>query len=348
MSEMNMEFLKKLLSGEYNTENDEPEVLDNQSVILQPESESSEAHIPILKQNTELVELPIVLLEDYPDNPIPPYKDKEMTELVNSIRTNGIIEPLLVRPYGKKYQIINGRNRRNGALLLGYDSVPCIVRDMGDDDAVIQLAETIFTQRNVSRISVMQKARAYRLWIEALKRQGRRTDLTSSPVGMKMQTLDIVGQEVGESRNQIHRYIRLTYLIPELQDIVDKDKPEFPFRAAVLISFLSEPNQTAVYRFFLTDHDYGISMKLAELLRVQEQAGDVFDEDMLSKLWESLNGPKSDEVVVDEPEDVVLPYKKFRQFFPPRCSADKIEAIMLKALKMYHKAEQRKEANRHA
>ena len=347
MSEMNMEFLKKLLSGEYNTENDEPEVLDNQSVILQPESESLEAHIPILKQNTELVELPIVLLEDYPDNPIPPYKDAEMSELVNSIRTNGIIEPLLVRPYGKKYQIINGRNRRNGAILLGYDSVPCVVRDMGDDDAVIQLAETIFTQRNVSRISIMQKARTYRLWLEALKRQGRRTDLTSDPLGLKLST-EIIGASTNDSQTQVKRYIRLTYLISELQDIVDKGKSEFSFRAAVLISFLSEPNQTVVYRFFLTEHDYGISMKLAELLRVQEQAGDVFDEDTLSKLWESLNGPKSGEVVVDEPEDVVLPYKKFRQFFPPQCSADKIEAIMLKALKMYYKAEQRREANRHA
>jgi ParB family chromosome partitioning protein len=340
MSEINQDVLARIMSGQYKLgeKKEEPPQAPPQQEITAPITPPPSPTPINLKRDEGLEQLPINLLEEHPDNPIPPYNEEEMNELIESIRSNGVITPLLVRPFGKGYQIIDGRNRRNAARTLAYSTVPCYVRDLSDDDAMIYLVETIFRQRDMSKVSIMQKAHAYRLWLDALKRQGRRTDLTSRQVVGKLESADTIGQDVGESGRQIQRYVRLTYLIQPLQGKVDEGKADFPFTAAVLISYLTEPNQSAVYQFFLADHDYGISMKLAEALRQEDFNGVEFNQDTLVQIWETITPPIDPAEEKEEP--VILPPKKLQHYFPYRYSASEIEEIVFKALDLYFKLEQ--------
>jgi ParB family chromosome partitioning protein len=358
MSDMNQDFLKTLLSGKpspyISGETGEGHkgfpIKQEQPQPMPAEHEQSEtaqaAQVqqltpspspPILNREEGLEQLPINLLEEHPDNPIPPYKEEEMDELIESVRANGVITPLLVRPFGVGYQIIDGRNRRNAAQILAYTTVPCYVRELSDDDAMIYLVETIFRQRDMSKVSIMKKAHAYRLWLDALKRQGRRTDLTSAQVAPKL-SAEIIGDQQGISKDQVKRYVRLTYLIQPLQDKVDEGKANFPFSTAVLISYLTEANQSAAYQFFLAEHDYGISMKLAEVLRQEDYNGTEFDQDALAQIWESIAPPIDPTEEKEEP--VILPPKKLQHYFPYRYSASEIEEIVLMALDLYVKLEQ--------
>jgi ParB family chromosome partitioning protein len=348
MSDMNQDFLKTLLSGKSSSViSGETGGGHKASPVLSEQSEESQVKQvpqpapspspPLLNREDGLEQLPINLLEEHPDNPIPPYKEEEMNELIESIRSNGVITPLLVRPFGVGYQIIDGRNRRNAAQTLAYTTVPCYVRELSDDDAMIYLVETIFQQRDMSKVSIMQKAHAYRLWLDALKRQGRRSDLTSDQVGPKLSS-EIIGTQSGDSSTQVKRFIRLTYLIKPLQDKVDEVKADFSFNAAVLISYLSDSNQSAAYQFYLVDHDYGISMKLAEALRQEDFNGAEFDQDTLAQIWESLTPPVDPAEEKEEP--VILPPKKLQHYFPYRYSPSEIEEIVFKALDLYFKLEQ--------
>ncbi len=309
MSEMNQEFLDKLLSGQYSDEGDEPAGIPDEQIEPEPLPDTS---LPILKRNAELVDLPISCLVDYPDQPLPPYSEVELVELLDSIRENGIIEPLIVRPYGELYQIISGRNRKNAAVKLGYQAVPCVIRNLNDDDAAIQLVETIFQQRDMSKVSIMQKAHAYRLWLDAMNRQGRRSDLTSCQVDAKFRSDEKIAESAPESARTIQRLIRLTYLITELQDKVDDNKSSFPLIAAVLISYLSSDNQTAVHQFFFVDNTFDISIKMAERLRDDDKAGVVFDQEALHELWGELNENKPASGKVRK---LVLPSKELKFFY---------------------------------
>ena len=162
-----------------------------------------------------------------------------MQRTVESVEQYGVLAPLIARPRPEGgYEIISGHRRQHAAELAGLDTLPVIVREMTDDAAVILMVDSNLQREN---ILPSERAFAYKMKLEALKNQGARSDLTSSQVGMKLQALDIVGQEAGDSRNQVHRFIRLTNLIPELLDLVDEKK--ISFNPAVELSYLDESQQ---------------------------------------------------------------------------------------------------------
>ena len=165
--------------------------------------------------------------------------DEAMQRTVESVAQYGVLAPLIARPRPEGgYEIISGHRRQHTAELAGLDTLPVIVREMTDDTAVILMVDSNLQREN---ILPSERAFAYKMKLEALKNQGARSDLTSSQVGMKLQALDIVGQEAGDSRNQVHRFIRLTNLIPELLDLVDEKK--ISFNPAVELSYLDEAQQ---------------------------------------------------------------------------------------------------------
>lgn len=179
------------------------------------------------------------LLEPFRGHPFRVASGEEMEQLKESIREYGVLSPLLVRPRGDgRYEIVSGHRRKAACEALGITELPVLVRNMTDDEAVILMVDS-----NIQREHILpsEKALAYKMKMEVIKHQGKRGVPTSSQVGMKLQTMDIVGQESGDSRNQVHRYIRLTHLIPSILQMVDEY--QIAFNPAVEISYLTEEHQ---------------------------------------------------------------------------------------------------------
>ena len=191
------------------------------------------------QQREQVQQIPIGELFPFKNHPFKVLDDESMQRTVESVEQYGVLSPLIARPRPEGgYEIISGHRRQHAAQLAGLDALPVIVRQMDDDAAVLLMVDS-----NLQRESILpsERAFAYKMKLEALKNQGARSDLTSSQVGMKLQALDIVGQEAGDSRNQVHRFIRLTSLIPELLDMVDEKK--IAFNPAVELSYLDESQQ---------------------------------------------------------------------------------------------------------
>ena len=211
---------------------------------------------------------PIGELFPFKDHPFKVLDDEAMQRTVESIKQLGVTNPLIARPRPDGgYEIISGHRRQHAAQLARLKTLPVIVRDMSDDAAVLLMVDS-----NLQREQILpsERAFAYKMKLDALKRQGARSDLTSSQVGMKLQALDIVGQEAGDSRNQVHRFIRLTNLIPELLDMVDEKK--ISFNPAVELSYLDESQQ----RDFLeamADTQNAPSLSQAQRLKKLAQEG---------------------------------------------------------------------------
>ena len=193
-----------------------------------------------------IYDIPLSEIDDFPDHPFKVKLDEDMDQLVQSIKERGIITPVTLRPKEDgRYEIVSGHRRRKACELAGFDTVKAEVREMTRDEAIILMVESNL-QRSV--ILPSEKAFSYKMRLEAMKRQaGRPSQNNSSPVGIDLrgkQSLDVLGEEVGDSRNQIHRYIRLTELIPELLDLVDEGR--IAFRPAVELSYLQKEEQRAL------------------------------------------------------------------------------------------------------
>ena len=201
-------------------------------------------------QRSYVTDLSTAEISDFPDHPFKVRIDESMTELADSVKERGILSPVLVRPMPDGgYQMVAGHRRKMAAELAGLPTVPCIVRELTDDEAVI-----IMVDSNLQRDQVLpsEKAFAYKMKLDAMKRQEQRTDLTSDPVGRKLggkESAQIIGNDSGDSQTQVRRFIRLTNLVPELLDMVDnsvlkeKDKPQMALRPAVELSYLTENEQ---------------------------------------------------------------------------------------------------------
>ena len=204
-------------------------------------------------QRSYVTDLPTAGISDFPDHPFKVRMDDSMTELTDSVKERGVLSPVLVRPMPDgDYQMVAGHRRKMAAELAELPTVPCIVRELTDDEAVI-----IMVDSNLQREQILpsEKAFAYKMKLDAMKRQGQRTDLTCAPLGHKLEnpkSRDIVAAESGDSKSQIQRYIRLTNLVPDLLDMVDnsvlkeKDKPQMALRPAVELSYLTEEEQSAL------------------------------------------------------------------------------------------------------
>ena len=273
-----------------------------------------------------LQELPIELLDDFSTGmnrqPFRPYSQEDMEALRRDIVANGVIQPLIVRPRGEhRYEIISGHNRRTAARAAGYTVVPCLVRQLGDDEAIVQMISTNLRQRK--DLLPSEKAFAYRFQLEAMKRQGKRTDLTSAQVGPRLST-EIIGEASGDSRNQVKRYIRLTCLIPSLLKLVDEKK--MGLTVGVTLSFLCREAQAAVETYCFQEHSVYICQDLADRLREADGSG----KRLTPELLDELVRPSGKNL-----RKVTLPLKTVQRYFPEGVTQEEVERTVQQALKLY-------------
>lgn len=292
-------------------------------------------------QRSYVIDLPAAQISDFPDHPFKVRMDESMMELADSVKQHGILVPSLVRPMPDGgYQMVSGHRRKRAAELAELPTVPCIVRELTDDEAII-----IMVDSNLQREQVLpsEKAFAYKMKLDAMRRQaGRPSKENSSPLGMNFrgkQTLDIIAEESGDSRNQIHRYIRLTNLAPELLDMVDnsvlkeKDKLQMALRPAVELSYLSKDEQNALLEV-MEGEDCTPSHAQAIKMREFSEKGKLNPDVILSIMQEE----KPNQV-----EQFKIPRNRIDKFFPAGTPAQKIEDTIVKALEMYRKRERARE-----
>ena len=250
------------------------------------------------------LDLEVVRIRPFKNHPFKVVDDEKMEDLVESIRTNGILSPVLVRPLGNDtYEMVSGHRRMHAAILLGMEKIPAIIRDMTDDEAVVSMVDA-----NIQREELLpsEKAFAYKMKFDAMKRRaGRPRKENSTQIGWNLETAELVGKETGESKNQIRRFIRLTELIPELLDYVDQRRLQFT--VAVEISYIDHEVQKWLYEYI---RDNGmVRMNQITLLRTQLQAGAITQTKMIGILNDSQPGriPSS---------KVTFTEKKLREYFP--------------------------------
>ena len=290
-------------------------------------------------QRSYVTDLPIAEISDFPDHPFKVRMDESMTEMVESVKERGVLSPVLVRPMPDGgYQMVSGHRRKFASELAELPTVPCIVRELTDDEAII-----IMVDSNLQRERVLpsEKAFAYKMKLDAMKRQGQRRDLTSSPVGTKLGTRS--NQELAEqspdSKTQIHRYICLTNLVPELLDMVDnsvlkeKGTLQMALRPAVELSYLPENEQNALLEV-MESEDCTPSHAQAIKIRDFSEKGKLNPDVILSIMQEE----KPNQV-----EQFKMPRNRIDKFFPAGTPAQKIEDTIVKALEMYRKRERARE-----
>ena len=192
---------------------------------------------------SKIRDIPLELIDDFPDHPFKVRDDEDMIQLVESVKERGVITPATVRQKEDgRYELISGHRRKRACELAGFEALRCEVVDLDRDAATVLMVESNYQR---SQILPSEKAFAYKMRLEAMKRQGQRSDLTLSPVGTNFdRSSEAITEETGDSRNQIHRYIRLTNLVQELLDLVDEGK--IKMRPAVELSYLDEDSQRAV------------------------------------------------------------------------------------------------------
>ncbi len=299
------------------------------SGALHPALEKIAEPAPVVRRDNgdELKDLPIDILQDFgtgmEKQPFRPYSPEDLEALRLDIIAHGVIQPLVVRPIGTHlYEIISGHNRRTAARKAGYTVVPCIIRQMSDDEAIMQMCSTNLQQRK--NLLPSEKAFAYKLQLEAMNRQGQRTDLTSRQVGEKLTSVAQISESTEDSERQIQRYVRLTYLIPGLLKAVDEKALGLTIGAT--LSFLSPVAQASVENFCLKEHSIYINQELADRLRQAEENGAVFTEETLQQLLQ----PSAKNL-----RSLSLPQKDFQQYFPDGTSQTKILQTIKAALQLY-------------
>ncbi|MCR4805365.1 MAG: ParB/RepB/Spo0J family partition protein [Clostridia bacterium] len=270
----------------------------------------------------EVRQIPLKQIDDFPEHPFRVCTDADMAQLTQSILEHGVISPVILRQKEDgRYEIISGHRRRRACELAGLDAVPAVVRQLSRDEAILLMVDSNL-QRSV--ILPSEKAFAYKMRLEAMKRQGQRTDLRSAPVGSKLRSrsYDELAEQVGESHTQIQRYIRLTELIPPLLQMVDEGK--LPMRQAVDLSYLSREEQQTVLEL-MEDMGRRPSLKQSFVLKQLSREGG-FDRDAAEEL---LSEEKPQE------KRIALSMERFRKLIPIRMPQKQAEEIILKALAFY-------------
>ena len=271
---------------------------------------------------SKIRDIPLELIDDFPDHPFKVRDDEDMIQLVESVKERGVITPATVRQKEDgRYELISGHRRKRACELAGFEALRCEVVDLDRDAATVLMVESNFQR---SQILPSEKAFAYKMRLEAMKRQGQRSDLTSSPVGTKFdRSSEAITEETGDSRNQIHRYIRLTNLVPELLDLVDEGK--IKMRPAVELSYLDEDSQRAVVDEIdlnqcTPSHDQTIRMRK-------------FFTD--GKLTPEVVSAIMGEEKPNQREKIVLRGDKVRSLIPKNIPVSQTEDYVVKALEHY-------------
>ena len=274
-------------------------------------------------------------ISDFPNHPFKVKQDEAMAEMVDSIRKYGVLVPALVRPKEDGgYEMVAGHRRKFAAALAELTEIPCIVRNLTDDEATI-----IMVDSNLQRETILpsEKAFAYKMKLDAMKRQGQRSDLTSATKLQKSAgktSREILAEQAGESHEQIRKYIRLTLLIPELLQMVDDGK--IAFSPAVEFSYLKEQEQRSLLDTMELE-DCTPSVAQAKKLKQFSQDGKLTDEVILSIMQEEKPNQK---------EQFKMPKERISKYFAPGTPAQKIEDTIVKALELYRKRQRDREAER--
>ena len=274
-------------------------------------------------KNEKVSLISIALVDNFPEHPFMVKDDESMEQLIHSIEMNGILNPIIARKKEDgRYEVVSGHRRKHACSRLGITDIPVIVRELSRDEAVIEMVDS-----NLQREYILpsEKARAYKMKMDAMKRQGKRTDLTLSPVGTKLRTDEVIAQEAGESRNQIQRYIRLNELTPELLEFVDEGK--IGLRPAVEISYLQEEEQRDLVDFIDTE---GTFPSHAQTIRMKELSREgKLDTDTINDIMREQKGNQKDRLKI--------PVERLRKYFPSDASPNQMEETIIKALEFYRK-----------
>ena len=271
--------------------------------------------------------IPIEQIEDFPEHPFKIQDDEQMQKLIDSIKDYGVITPVVARKIGEeRYELISGHRRKYACKTLGIDRLPVIVRDLSRDEAVISMVDS-----NLQREHILpsEKAFAYKMKMEAMKRQGARTDLTSCPVGEKLLTVDKVSDNSDDSARQIHRYIRLTELTSELLELVDQGR--IAFRPAVELSYLTEDEQRDLWE---TIDSEDVTPSLSQAIRMKELSKEGnLDMDTIFAIMR--------EEKANQKEQVKIPMDRFSKYFPRGTPQKRIESVIFDALELYYREQER-------
>ena len=274
-------------------------------------------------------------IRDFPDHPYQVKDDECMNDLVSSIKERGLIQPIIVRPIEDNlYEMVSGHRRKRAFELAGLKSIPAKVVEMTRDEAILVMVDSNL-QREV--ILPSEKAKAYKMRLDAMKRQGQRSDLTSNPVGGKlkgMESAGIIGEQSGDSQTQVRRYIRLTELIPEMLDLVDEGK--VAMRPAVEISYLPKESQEQLVK----------AMEFSDATPSHYQAIRMKNYYRDGKLTEEVIDTIMDEAKPNQKEKSPFRDKRIEGLIPQSVPRDKQCDYVLKALRFYNKYRERARDNR--
>ncbi len=275
-------------------------------------------------------DIPIFQISDFPEHPFKVKQDEAMLEMAESVRQYGVLVPGLVRQLEDgSYQMVSGHRRKMASELAGRDTIPCIVRDLTDDEAVI-----IMVDSNLQRERVLpsEKAFAYKMKLDAMRRQaGRPSKENLSPLETNLRTSAVIAQATGDSRAQVDRFIRLTNLIPEILDMVDDGR--IAFRPAVELSYLTEQEQSALYDT-MGREDCTPSLAQAIKMKAFSRDGKLTDAVILSIMAEEKPNQK---------EQFRIPKERISKYFKPGTPARTMEDTIIKALDYYRKRQREME-----
>lgn len=275
--------------------------------------------------NEQVIKISIDSIHDFPNHPFKVNDDEEMNKLIESIQERGVYLPTIVRQrVNGDYEMISGHRRKHAAIKAGLKTIPCIVKNLTDDEATILMVDS-----NIQREELLpsEKAFAYKMKLEAMKHQGKQLENTSRPMGEKSDnkiSTEILGEEVGESARTIQRYIRLTYLIPDLLELVDAKR--IALRPAVEMSYINEDNQNLLYDIFKYNESTP-TLSQAQLLRNLEEKGTLTD----NKIEEIMREEKP-----NQKEQFRTSYDKIRRYFPKAYSNKQIDNKIMELLEIYY------------
>ena len=285
--------------------------------LFMDDKERAESKLP------KIYEIPLSEIDEFPNHPFHVRLDEDMDQLVESIKERGIITPVTLRqkPDGR-YEIVSGHRRTKACELAGLTTVKAEIKELSRDEAIILMVES-----NLQRTTILpsEKAFSYKMRLEAMNRQGQRTDLTSTPVVSKSRSNETLGEAGGESREQVRRYIRLTHLIEPLLDLVDSGK--IAFRPAVELSYLTEGEQNSLLDSINSEQS---TPSLAQALKMKEfsQNGRLNADVILSIMCEQKPNQK---------EEISFQSERLKPFIPKNFTAKQTEDYVIKALEYYHR-----------
>ena len=285
--------------------------------LFMDDASREEAKLP------RIYDIPLSEIDDFPDHPFQVKLDEDMDQLVESICANGIITPVTLRQKEDgRYEMIAGHRRKKACEIAGFETIKSEIRDLTRDESIILMVES-----NLQRSTILpsEKAFSYKMRLEAMKRQGKRTDLTSVPLAQKSTSREILGQAVGESQDQIRRYIRLTYLIKPLLDMVDEG--QIALRPAVELSYLREQEQQDLLET-ISYEDATPSLAQAIKLKNLSRSGGLNADSILAIMCEKKP---------NQAEKISFRTEKLKPYIPMHYTPQQTEEYILKALEHYHR-----------